>query len=163
MSKFKILGMMALIAFAMGIFLVSDALAGEMIKCRTAWFNTKMERIDVGDEKGHIIGLFESKGVISNMEGKTFGEGWLALNVGLLDISPKTGRTGNGYMELTDRDGNKIYMKWDLKPSGPSPWIFFKGTGKFEGIQGKGTHSTVSTADPKLTYVNWEGEVELPR
>ena len=66
-------------------------------------------------------------------------------------------------MTLTDKDGHKIYMKFDQKPSGPSPWTFFKGTGKFEGVRGKGTYISVLTADPTLWYSNWEGEVELPR
>jgi hypothetical protein len=164
MSKFKIVGIMALIAFAMGIILVGNALAGEKFKCRTVWVSTKVERINVDDEKGHAFVLGEMKGIISNMEGKTFGEGWLGWSGYIADISPKIGMTGNGYMTLTDKDGDKIYMKYEFKPPGPhQPWTFFKGTGKFEGVRGKGTFSSVLTADPTLSIANWEGEVELPR
>ncbi len=38
MSKLKIVGMMALIAFAIGIFLVGDTLAGEKVKGRIVWY-----------------------------------------------------------------------------------------------------------------------------
>jgi hypothetical protein len=127
------------------------------------WHNTKWEQITVGDEKDHVVGVGEYKGIISNIEGKSFGDGWLTLMANLVDISPKTGVTGNGYITLTDKDGNKIYLKWDQKPGGPYPMTFFKGTGKFEGVQGKGTFSAVYTADPSRFYVDWDVEVELPR
>ncbi len=161
MSTTKVLGIMTLIAFVMGIFLVRDVVAGEKFKCRTVWYTTKAERINFGDEKDHKVGLFESKGIISNMEGKTFGDGWLARNVFIGEASTKPSR--NSYMTLTDKDGDKIYMKAECKPPNPNGWTFFKGTGKFEGVQGKGIYSQVVTADPTLTYVNWEGEVELPK
>jgi len=163
MSMSKIVAMMALIAFAMSIVLVGDALAGEKFKCRTVWVTTKVERINVDDEKGHAIVLGEAKGIISNMQGKTFGEGWLGWTVYYGDSRPKTGFTGYGYLTLTNKDGDKIYMKYESKPPGPDEWTFFKGTGKFEGVQGKGTSSTVFTVDRTMWYVNWEGEVELPR
>ena len=163
MSKSKIVGIMALIVFAMGILLVGDAVAGEKFKCREVSYVTKWEQINVGDEKGHMVVLFEAKGIDSNKEGKTFCEGWLHWKAGLLDINPKTGVTGNGYITLTDKDGHKIYAKWDVKPSGPNEWSYFKGSGKFEGIKGKGTFSLIHTTDPSLYYVDLEGEVELPR
>lgn len=163
MSKFKIVGIIALIAFAVGILLVGNVVAAEKFKCRGVKYMTKSEITNVSDEKGHMLLLFENVGVHSNMQGKTFCDGWFDWDSGLLDINPKTGMTGNGYLILTDKDGDKIYMKWDMKPSGPNEWTFFKGTGKFEGIRGKGTHSPVPTADPKLSYVDWEGEVELPK
>jgi hypothetical protein len=163
MSTTKVLGIIVLIAFAMGIFLGGDAMAGEKFKCRTVWVRIKADRINVDDEKGHFVAVGESKGLISNMEGKTFGEGWVAWNTYIVDVNPKTGMTGNGYMTLTDKDGHKIFMKFELSPNPILPWTFFKGTGKFEGIKGKGTSSTVLFTDPDVSLVNWEGEAELPR
>jgi hypothetical protein len=37
-----------------------------------------------------------------------------------------------------------------------------KGTGKFEGIKGGGTAKDYPLS-PEQSYVDWEGEVELPR
>ncbi len=162
MSKSKIVGMMALIAFAMGIVLVGDVMAGEKIKCRTVWYTTKWEQINVGDEKDHVVAVWEGKGIVSNMEGKTLMDGFLGYGSGIYDISPKTGAIGSGYNIFTDKDGDKIYNKWDQKGSSGGLTIY-KGTGKFEGIQGKGTWSFVPSADPMQGYANWEGEVELPR
>jgi hypothetical protein len=163
MSRYKMFAFITLVTLAFGIAIVGNALAGEKFKCRGVKYCTKWEQINVGDEKGHVIVLYEAVGIHSNMEGNPFGEGMLNWEAGVLNISPSTGMTGNGYLTLTDRDGDKIYMNWDVKPAGPNEWAFYKGTGKFEGIQGKGTHSTVNTADPKQWYIDWEGEVELPR
>ena len=151
---------MALVVFAMGIVLVDDALAAEKVKCRNVWYTTKWEQINVGDEKDHVVGLWEGKGIVSNMEGKTFGEGWLIYGQGITDVNPKT-RIADGYNTYTDKDGDKIYMKFDQKGLSGT-WTFFKGTGKFKGVQGKGTWSMFYTADPMLFYTNWESEVELP-
>jgi hypothetical protein len=163
MFKSKIVAIMALIAFVMGFVLVGNVVAGEKFKCRNVWYVTKNEQINVGDETGHVVTLREYKGIVSNMQGKTFGEGWVTWCTALLDISPKTGVAGGGYMTWADKDGDKIYMKWHLKPPGPHPLTFFKGTGKFEGVQGKATFSVVYTRDPMQFYADWEGEVELPR
>jgi hypothetical protein len=111
MSKSKIVAMMTLVVFAISIFLVGNAVAGERFKCRGVFYTTKWEQINVGDEKDHVVAVSESKGMYSNMEGKTFGEGWLGWSGYIADISPKTGMTGSGYMTLTDKDGDKIYMK----------------------------------------------------
>jgi hypothetical protein len=149
-----------------GILLVGNAVAGEYVKAREVMYNTKWEQINVGDEKDHVVGVWAAKGIYSNMQGKTFGEGWLGLSVGLLDINPKTGVTSNGYVTLTDKEGNKAYFKCHrtqqkgLADSGE--WSFFKGTGKLEGIQGKGTYLVTHVADPMQWYVDLEGEVELP-
>lgn len=43
MSKSKIVGMTVLIAFAMGILLVGDVVAGEKVKGRNVWYGTKWE------------------------------------------------------------------------------------------------------------------------
>jgi hypothetical protein len=163
MSKSKIVAIMALIVFAMGMVVVGDVVAGEKIKCRTVWYVSKWDTINVGDEKDHVLGLGDSKGIVSNMEGKTFCEGWVGRSMAIDDINPKTGPTGEGYITYTDKDGDIMYIKWAWKAAGPNPWSFYKGTGKFKGIQGKGTWSIVFTADPLLYYTPWEGEVELPR
>jgi hypothetical protein len=161
MSMSKIVAMMALIAFALGILLVGDVVAGEYFKCRGVYHTTKWEQINVGDEKDHVVAVSESKGMYSNMEGKTFGEGWLGVCVGFLDISPKTGPIGNGYVTMSDTDGNKAYLKYDQKGFS-GEWAFFKGTGMFEGIRGKGIYFWTPTADSMQGYVDLEGEVELP-
>jgi hypothetical protein len=91
--------------------------------------------------------------------------------MGFYDINLKTGLgSGHGYGEQTDRDGNKWYFTWEgkLGKGGKfgtgyweGTWKALKGTGKFEGIQGKGTFQGNPVGDQ--IYNPWEGEIELPR
>ena len=171
MSKSKIVGMVALIAFAMGIFLAADAVAGEKFKGRTVWYTIKWEPINVPGEEKHLVSVNESKGISSNTEGKSFGEGAVERGVGVWDIDLKT-ETGfcQGYQESTDRDGDKVYFRqegrrvkgklWGSQYEGK--WTILRGTGKYEGIKGKGTYSLYNIA-PMQAYTDWEMDVELPR
>jgi hypothetical protein len=171
MSKSKIVGMMALIAFAMGIFLVGDALAGEKFKGRTVYHTLKWDPINVGDEDGHVVAAWEGKFIQMNIEGG-FGDGWAGWETCLIDQNPKTA-VGSivCYGYVSDRDGDKYYYKaegkWQKRGKpGTDGWEWWnkivKGTGKFEGIQGKTTGQTYIVAKGQ-TYTVWEMEVELPR
>jgi hypothetical protein len=171
MSKSKIIGMMTLIAFAMGIFLVGDALAGEKFKGRTVWYCTKWEQIGVPGKEKHLLAVNEAKGISINTEGKAFAEGAVERSVGVFDIDIKT-ETGSsqGYQESTDRDGDKIYYRWEAKRVRGKLWAavwegkftILSGTGKYEGIKGEGTFSYYNPA-PMQSNAEWEMEVELPR
>jgi hypothetical protein len=163
MSKSKIVGMIALITFAMGIFLVGEAMAGEKFKVRAVIITTKWQQIDVGDEEGHVVGVFECKGIQTNMEGKWFDDGWLDIEKGFADINVKTGAASIGiYGWLTDKDGDKIYYKGESKNFTSSSWQIVKGTGKFEGIRGGGT-AKLGSAAPDAMYADAEWDIELPR
>ena len=171
MSKSKIVAMMALIAFALGIFLVGNAMAGEKFKGRTVWYMTKWEQIGVPGEEKHLMVLQEAKGISSNTEGKAFGEGTVDRLVQFVEIDLKT-ETGSshGYQESTDRDGNKIYYRLEGSRLKGKLWTsvwegkytILRGTGRYEGIKGEGTWSSYPIA-PMQLYGDWEMEVELPR
>ncbi len=171
MSKSKIVGMMALITFVMGMLLVGDAAAGEKFKGRTVMYSTKWEQIGVPGEEKHLMALADSKGISSNTEGKAFGEGTVERSVAVLDIDLKA-ETGfyHGYQESTDRDGNKIYYRFEGRRLKGKLWAsvwegkmtILRGTGKYEGIKGEGPFSMYPTA-PMQSYTDWELDVELPR
>jgi hypothetical protein len=166
MSKSKIVGIVALIVFATGIFLMGNAVAGEKFKGRTVIHTTKWQQVDVGDEDGHVLGVWEGREISSNSEGKPFLDGWAGRQVSICDMNTKTGlATCNGYEELTNKDGDKCYLTYTFKAgSGGSGSVvmFVKGTGKLQGIRGKATSKSYwVTADQ--VYVDWEAEVELPR
>ena len=162
---------MALVAFTIGIFLVGNALAGMHVKGRVVSHSIKWQQIDVGDQDGHVVAIVELKGITTNMEGKWFIDGWSYHEWSLLDINLKTGLgTGNGYGDVTDRDGNKCYLTWEGKafPGGKfgngyweGTWKYIKGSGKFVGIQGGGPFHVTLVGDQG--YSDWEGEIELPR
>jgi len=168
MSRLKLLACIALMTFAFAVTLVSDALAGEKFKCRIVGYTVKWEQVEVGDQEGHVVAVAEAKGINSTMMGKTLPDGMLYRLPVLIDLNLKTGVGSHvvGYSEYTDRDGDKIVVqdkgKYVGGGNGAGEWAFVKGTGKFEGIQGKGTWISHSLS-PTQWYVDWEGEVELPR
>ena len=168
MSRYKIVALMVIFAFVMGLTLVGDALAGEKVKWRTGLYGTKWEQVAVGDEEGHIIGIYESKGLSTNLEGKKFLDGWLLRESGLMDIDGKAGTwSAQGYADFTDGNGDMIYVAWEGKKvkkdlPGEGTVRLLKGTGKWQGIRGKGTWLSHPTVDNRW-YSDGEWDVELPR
>jgi hypothetical protein len=143
MSRFKLIAFMALITLAFGVALVGDALAGEKFKCRLVAYVVKWEQVEVSDQEGHVVAIEEAKGINSTIMGKTLPDAMLYRLPALNDLNLKTGVGSHpvSYSEYTDRDGDKIIAKNTGKyPGGGSAavgeWVFIKGTGKFEGIQG---------------------------
>jgi hypothetical protein len=109
------------------------------------------------------------KGIQTIFEGlqtKKLWDGTVQTGWGLVDGNPKTKQwSGHGYTERIDRDGDKVYTKWEGqagKEGAQGTFIFVKGTGKYEGIKGKATWSSVVVA-PNQGYTDFEGEVEWPR
>ena len=139
MSKSKIVGMMALISFAMGIFLVGDAVAGEKgkVASRIVYLATVVHTLKVPDVDDHINWLVEAKGIYSS------GKWGAALVYQIITMdSIKGSGSSRGYDRWTFPDGSVIDIKWEGKARGASnegTITLIKGTGKFEGIQGKGT------------------------
>ena len=169
MCKSKIVGMMALIAFAMSIFLVGDVVAGERGKVsnREIWFMTTIQTLKVPDMEGHAIYLIEAKGI-------GFSEKWgayLIYETLTLDLIKGEG-TIQGYDQLTFPDGSTITSKFEGKnmgggrtitgsASGEGTSTYIKGTGKFEGIQGGSTYKFYDPG-PGQYYSDVEAEYTLP-
>jgi hypothetical protein len=167
MSKFKIVGMMALIAFAMGIVLVGGAVAAEKGKVVVRHVNyiTTIHTLKVPDMEGHINILYEAKGISSY-------EKWgaaLIYTINTVDLIKGAGPF-QGYSHTTFPDGSTITAKFEGKSTGggapgathsEGTWTYFKGTGKFEGIQGRGTLKTYFLS-PGQYYADYEGEYTLP-
>jgi hypothetical protein len=166
MSPFRIIVLIGVIALFVGVVALGDALAGEKFKLRTVKHSVKWEQVNAGDEEGHVVAINETKGIVSNKEGKWFGDGWLQRYAALFDINPKAGPVANGYEEVADRDGDKYYYRWEGRLVSKDYWegtyIMTKGTGKFEGIRGKGTWSATVVV-PGQFYVDEEWDIELPR
>jgi hypothetical protein len=169
MSKSKIVAMMALIAFVMGIFLVGDAVAGERgkVAARIVDYATTVHTLKVPDVEGHTILLIEGKGI-------GFSEKWgacLTYNTHTLDLIKGEG-TSQGYEQMTFPDGSTITEKFEgrLKggggttsgsSSGEGTWTYIKGTGRFEGIRAEGTWKSYVPGRGQW-YADVEGEYTLP-
>ena len=170
MSRSKGLAFIALITLAFGVALIGNALA-EKVKCQNIYHVVKWEQVNVGDQDGHVVAVYEVKGITTNLEGKSFLNGVSYHETSLCDVNLKTGEgSGQGYFDQTDRDGDKSYGTWEGKhlQGGKfgtgywtATWKVIKGTGKFQGMQGKGTAEGYSIGGD--TLVDWEGDFVPPR
>ena len=128
---------------------------------------TKWQQIEVGDVEGHVIATFEKKGIDFNLDGKPLYNGWARYQVGYIDFNAKTGlvESCNGHDVVTDPQGDKIHEAWKSYPGKigtlKGEVTMVKGTGKYEGIKGKGNRAFYPVTD-LLSYVVRECEVELP-
>jgi hypothetical protein len=131
------------IAFAVLAFFVGSSMVGaETVKGRSAYHFTKIERIEVGDVSGHVIGVAEHRGLMS------LDTGEVAIHVSRLMFDYTNGSgTFQGYNSVTFDDGStKIFKaqgRTTAQPAGVSTfeatYTYLKGTGRFEGIQGTGS------------------------
>jgi hypothetical protein len=168
MSKSKIVGIVALIVFAMGILLVGYAVAGEKHQFRIVKHAVKLNPVNLPGEEGHVIFSTEDQGITTNLGGKAFWHGWLYRSAYWWEANSETDvGSGYGYTVTTDPDGDKIYTRWEgKKDKGDShsrgTTTIIKGTGKWEGTQGRGTWvgTTVALGE---TYTDGEWDIELPR
>jgi hypothetical protein len=167
MSRFRLFAFITLITLAFGVALVGNALAGEKFKTRGVGYITKWEPVNVGDEEGHVVAVFDAKGIMTNLQGKSFLEGWPWAEQGLVDLNTKTKTlTNQGYDQSADKEGNKIYVVWQGKgePGGivRGTMTITKGTGKYEGIRGNGAFVSHLLGGGQW-YADGEWDVEMPR
>jgi len=166
MSKSKIFGMMALIVFTIGILLVGNAVAGESgkILIREVYYTPTVHTLKVPDMEGHTYILFEEKGIGFH---EKWGN-WLITLVGTGELKAEGTATFQFHVHYTFPDGSTITFKAEGgsvpgrgiigEPSAEGTAIPIKGTGKFQGIQGrvawKGYHlaPNQSYAYPELEY-----------
>ena len=132
-----------ILAFAVLALFMAVSLAGaETVKGRSVYHFLKIERIEVGDVPGHVIGVAEHGGLMS------LDTGEVATHIGRLTLDYTNGSgTFQGYNLVTFEDGStKIFKaqgRTTAQPSGVSTfeaaYTYIKGTGRFEGIQGTGS------------------------
>ena len=115
------------------------------MKFRNVGHVAKVEMFEVGDVEGHYIGSYERKGLALHDKGEIA----ILLCKGMFDSSG--GITSyQGYSILHFEDGSTVTMKYQGKSKPASDgkmrtseatFEFTTGTGRFEGIKGKGSFS----------------------
>ncbi len=145
---------------------LSSTTAGEKVKMKWhgATYTVKWEQIEVGDEEGHVVAIYESKSIYIN---EITGEKTAGTSVNMMDINLKTGQGSvQGYGVSIDKDGDKSFRTHEGKPVGKGhwkgTWTIVKGTGKYEGIKGGGTWDEYSLGPQQQSYLEIEGEFEIP-
>ena len=164
MSWSKIVTMTTVVLFVFSIAIINCAMAGEKIKVHGVSFVTNWNQTEVGDEEGHVLAVVEEKALY--IDDKT-GEKSVDTSKNLMDINLKTGQgTIKGYGVETFPNGDKVIRMHEGKPAGKGhwkgTWSILKGTGKHEGAKGGGTWDSYSMGQGQPSYMEVEGEIEMP-
>ena len=164
MSRFKIVTISAIVLFVFGFALVDSGVTGEKVKWHGTSFTTETEQIEVGDLEGHVMLLTKQRQLYIN---EATGEKTVSISVNTMDINPSAKQfrlTGHGWS--VDKDGDKMMRTHEGGPVGENhwkgTWKYVKGTGKYEGITGGGTWDSYSMGPQQPSYLEVEGEVEMP-
>ncbi len=164
MSWSKIISMTAIITFIFGITTIDCSMAGEKTKWHGTGVTTNWQQIEVGDEEGHVLAIFEIKQIFIN---EATGEKIVSVAKNTIDLNPKLRRVvSKGYGVTTDPNGDQLIRKQEGKAIGKGhmqgTWSYVKGTGKYQGRTGGGTWESWSLA-PQISYYEVEGEVDMPK
>ena len=165
MYKTRISALSSLIILVFVLIAFSSPMAGERIEYRGKQVGvfTKFEAVEVGDEEGHVVALWEAKGIGIRIEGAPSGPCKLDLK-GLGDYRGDGTGTEQGYGKATYPDSSYYYIKWSdatIKAGrsyGTS--VYFGGTGRFKGMTGEEKFDCISLEDRFVCDVDvW---IELP-
>jgi hypothetical protein len=137
---YTVLVFLSILLIAACLLVPATQARAETVKIKYSTQATKVERVAVPDEKGHIVGLYERRGVAIFENEVASTAIW-----GTMDVIKKK-VSFQGYTIITFKDGST----WTLTHQGtraPAPGAelgsykmkgkFIKGTGRFEGIKGK--------------------------
>jgi hypothetical protein len=154
--------MVVVVFFVMAV--IDYANAGEKTKVSATSIRTKWHSIEVGDEGGHTIAVYENKQVYTD---GINGEKSTGINSGILDMNFKTGKgTVKGYVVRTYPNGDKIFSSYEGEPAGKGHskgiYTIISGTGSLEGIKGSGTWESRQLA-PGISHIDFEGERLVPK
>ncbi len=167
-----ILGCIGVFLIAALVLLPATQANAETVKYNFTSQNTKVEYILLPDVKGHVVGLYERRGVA------IFENEVAAITCwGTFDkIKGKV--SFQGYTQITFKDGS-TWMQTHQGTHAPAPGEkldsykgkgeYIKGTGRFEGIKGKisftGRQITPNTKDKTKgdSWIEATGTYALPK
>ena len=133
---------------------------------------TQLDSIVVGDVAGHVISLSASQGKNASTGKKAFMDGAKIVNMSYSDVTMGNG-SHQGYVKFT-KDDDAVYAKWmgriatTKTPEGApvvtfeGSFMYIKGTGKLDGITGKGSYKGAFTSKTEYS-VEWQGHYILKK
>ena len=152
---------------SMPFLFAASILCAEPVKFEALVAQKEAIRLDFSDASKHFL-------LLVRREGKSEGLGPLAgatvQEFGAHDIVPNVGGEPRGYLEFTQPDGDKAYIKWTIQaifvpgPDGKPKlldngvWQVVSGTGKLEKLKGAGTLRLVPTGPTERRFM-LEGEL----
>ena len=164
MSWFKGFAITAAILLVLGFVMIDSAVAGEKIKWQGTTLTTETKQLEVGDVEGHVLMLTKSKQLYILPDGTKL----VGNSINTMDINPKIKQFSvKGYGWAVDKDGDKMMRTHEGKPAGKDhwkgTWTFTGGTGKYEGLKGGGTFDQYVIGQGQPSYLDVEGEWEIPK
>jgi hypothetical protein len=163
MFRFKFFSVLMAVTLVVWVGMFHRAQAGEKVKMHGTSVVTQWHQMEVGDEDGHVIAIFETKQVY--FDEKT-GEKLTRVAKNLSDLNFKTGKgTMTSYGVITDANGDKRFNHSEGRLVGKGRWegtsTYINGTGKMTGIKGRGTWVSQALGNG-ISYVEAESEIDLP-
>jgi hypothetical protein len=136
-STVVLLGILVISALVLGSVIQASA---ETLKCKSIQTTTKLERMEVGDEKGHLLSLQRMEGLAYCENGEIAKMRSDVVN----DFMPEKGVESLGYTFFTFEDGATIINRFRRTTAYGQSGIgsakasseLIKGTGRFAGIKG---------------------------
>jgi hypothetical protein len=133
----------------------------------------EQQKIEVGDTEEHILSFGMSDGTNQcTGEEHTFMDGAQVVNMAFSDLVRGNG-PHQGYAKFTLGE-DAVFAKWEgmitttvPEEGEPLPefegnFVYVKGTGQFENIQGKGTYKGQFISKTEYTTA-WEGEYSIEK
>ena len=150
-------------------FLAPPVAGAETMKWRQTLHVNKVERIEVGDVPGHVVGVAEAAGLafFENGEVATY------LMKAMFDYTKGSGPT-QGYELFTFEEDSTFVYKYQgtttADPGGKTflwkgTFSFVQGSGRFAGIQGSGSYAGKRVGGPAAGtqgYVDRTATYTLP-
>ncbi len=123
--------------------------------------NTQIMTSSVGDDQDHALMMGDDRGLVFNEDGESFLDKAEYHVHWMVDTG---GMVGGRYKTFIASDG-QVFAKFTITElsdaGGNGTWEFTKGTGKYEGITGRGDFKYTNVSDT----VYWdllEGEYKIP-
>jgi hypothetical protein len=117
-------------------------------------------------DKGHLVILVNEKG-IEIADDSSMPTHMSTIDCqGMVEVFPSEAYKGNGYCTVTDRQGDKLFQRWNVgSESSENFYENVGGTGKFEGAKGQGTTTEIEISQgPQGRHVvRWKGSTEYPK
>jgi len=140
-------GLFLAMLLSVSFILLPGVLAAEEIAYRTVYHVQKVETIEVGDVPGHVVGFSDTPGIIFMTKGPARGEIGTRKAISYSDTVKGKGPL-TGYLTYTFPDGSTMHTKaigtftpvdGGKRTALEGTWECTGGTGRFEGMKGKGT------------------------
>ncbi len=137
--------------------------AGEKMQWHSQHINvsTRFDPVEVGDEPGHTIAIFQAKGLGLRRSG--VHEPPYKIEIwGTGDYRKDGTGKEHGYGKFIFEDGSSYYEEWTgnvAKGRGLGTAVYFNGSGRFEGMKGGSKYDCSLFGDRFVCEV--DGNIEL--